>query len=213
MREAVPPREREVQGPLPASRDDAALVARMRAGDELAYEELVRAHTARLLGVARRILASDEDAREVVQETFVAALRALDGFKGDARLSTWLHRIAVNSALMRLRSRRRRPEEPIEPLLPAFKDDGHHQEKFRSWSEPADEAMDRARRRELVRACIAQLPDSYRTVLLLRDIEEMDTPEVAAMMGLTPNAVKIRVHRARQALRTLLDPHFREARP
>lgn len=190
---------------------ETAFVARLRAGDEVAFEELVRTHTSRLLRLARRLMPAEEDAREVVQETFVAVFRALDRFKGDARLSTWLHRITVNTALMKLRTRRRRPEEPIEPLLPAFVDDGHHREQFQSWAEPADDALLRRHQQDLVRRCIDQLPESYRTVLLLRDIEELETPAVAEMMGISPNAVKIRLHRARQALRTLLAPHYQRA--
>lgn len=187
---------------------EGAFVARLRAGDDNAFEDLVRTHTGRLLRVARRLMPCEDDAREVVQEAFVAAFRALDGFKGDARLSTWLHRIVVNSALMKLRTRRRRPEEPIEPLLPSFLEDGHHREQFRSWAEGADEALLRGHQRDQVRRAINQLPESYRTVLLLRDIEELETPVVAGMLGITPNAVKIRLHRARQALRTLLAPQF-----
>ena len=188
--------------------DEAALVARLRAGDADAFELLVRTNTNRLLWVARRLMATDEDAREVVQEAFIAAFRAIDRFKGDARLATWLHRITVNTALMKLRSQRRHPEEPIEPLLPAFLEDGHHRERFQAWSEPAEDVIQRGADRALVRRMIMQLPEGYRTVLLLRDIEEIDTPEIATMMGISPNAVKIRVHRARQALRTLLAPHF-----
>ncbi|MGH9371437.1 MAG: sigma-70 family RNA polymerase sigma factor, partial [Vicinamibacterales bacterium] len=120
----------------------------------------------------------------------------------------WLHRVAINAALMRLRTRRRRPEEPLEPLLPSYQDDGHHVEQFRSWDEPADDALARRRRHALVRASIDRLPENYRTVLLLRDIEEVGTEETAAMLGISVNAVKIRLHRARQALRTLLDPHY-----
>jgi RNA polymerase sigma-70 factor (ECF subfamily) len=188
---------------------EAALLARLRAGDEAAFEELVRTHGARLLGVARRFMATEEDAREVVQEAFISAFRALASFKGEAKLSTWLHRITVNTALMKLRARRRRPEESIDDLLPSFKADGHHLEQFQSWAEPADEAIARAERREQVREAIARLPEGYRSVLLLRDIEERDTQEVADRMGISANAVKIRLHRARQALRTLLAPHRR----
>lgn len=191
-----------------AEAQEGAFVARLRAGDDGAFEDLVRTHTGRLLRVARRLMPCEDDAREVVQEAFVAAFRALDGFKGDARLSTWLHRIVVNSALMKLRTRRRRPEEPIEALLPSFLEDGHHREQFRSWAEKADEALLRGHQRDEVRRAINQLPESYRTVLLLRDIEELETPVVAGMLGITPNAVKIRLHRARQALRTLLAPQF-----
>lgn len=192
-----------------ATVDEAGLLERLRAGDEAAYELLVRTYSGRLLAVTRRILRSEEDARDAVQEAFVSAFRSLGRFEGEARLSTWLHRIAVNAALMRLRTRRRRPEESIDPLLPVYQEDGHHAERFTAWAEPVDVAMQRAETRILVRRTIDHLPESYRTVLLLRDIEQLDTDETAAMLGITANAVKIRLHRARQALRTLLDPHFR----
>ncbi|MFN2445671.1 MAG: sigma-70 family RNA polymerase sigma factor [Vicinamibacterales bacterium] len=114
---------------------------------------------------------------------------------------------------MKLRTRRRRPEESIEPLLPAFADDGHHRDRISSWDEPVDEALDRAETRRIVRALIDELPESYRTVLLLRDIEGLDTAEAASALGLTSAAVKVRLHRARQALRTKLAPHFGGERP
>ena len=190
---------------------EAALLSRIRAGDDAAYEELVRAETGRLLAVTRRILGTEEDARDAVQDAFLFAFRSLDRFHGDARLSTWLHRIAVNAALMRLRTRKRKREEPLEPLLPTFLDDGHHAERFASWGEPADRILEREENRALVRRLIDQLPDAYRTVLVLRDIEGLDTQETAKLLETTPNAVKIRLHRARQALRTLLAPHFRRS--
>jgi RNA polymerase sigma-70 factor (ECF subfamily) len=189
--------------------DEEQLVARLQAGDETAYEVLVRTYAGRLLAITRRMLASEEDARDAVQEVFISVFRNLGKFEGESRLSTWLHRVAVNTALMKLRTRRRHPEDPIDPLLPAFLADGHHEEQFRSWEEPADEALARQRRQALVRRCIDQLPEAYRTVLLLRDIQQLNTEETAAVLGDTANAVKIRLHRARQALRTLLDPHFR----
>ncbi len=191
---------------------DAALLARLRAGEASAYDELVRANSGRLLVVTRRILNSEEDARDAVQDAFVSAFRNINTFEGSSLLSTWLHRIAVNAALMKLRTRRRKPERSIEDLLPAYLEDGHHAEDFQDWNQPVDRAMMRAETRAVVRQCIGELPDNYRTVLVLRDIEELDTDETAARLGMTPNAVKIRLHRARQALRTLLDPHFRSPR-
>ena len=170
---------------------------------------LVRTYSSRLLAVTRRILVSEEDARDAVQEVFIAVFRKLEKFEGESRLSTWLHRVAVNTSLMKLRTRRRHPEDPIEPLLPAFLEDGHHVEQFRSWDELPDAALSRRRTQALVRQSIDRLPEAYRTVLLLRDIEQLDTEETAAVLGDTVNAVKIRLHRARQALRTLLDPQFR----
>ena len=187
---------------------ESALLARLRAGDDAAFETLVRANSSRLFLVARRIVGSDEDARDVVQDAFVSAFRNIGRFAGDARLSTWLHRIVVNTALMRLRSRRRRPEEPIEPLLPSYLSDGHHAETFTVWNEQADLAASRHETQAAVRRHIDELPDGFRTVLVLRDIEGLSTEETAQLLDTTPNAVKIRLHRARQALRTLLAPHF-----
>jgi len=194
----------------PATPEDADLVARLRSGDAAAYEAVVRAHSGRLLAVASRFLRNPEDARDAVQETFLSAFKAIDRFSGEARVSTWLHRIVVNCALMKIRSRKRSPEESIEDLLPTFHEDGHQAHPSGEWPESCHAAVERDQRRALVRRCIDQLPDGHRTVLLLRDIEEMDTQETAALLGVTENAVKIRLHRARQALRTLLDPHFRK---
>jgi RNA polymerase sigma-70 factor, ECF subfamily len=190
------------------SADETNLLARLRAGDDGAYEELVRSYSPRLLAVARRIVGNDEEARDVIQDAFFNAFRSLKNFHGDARLSTWLHRIVVNSALMKLRTRKRKPEESIEPLLPAFLADGHYAEKFSSWGEQADAVLSRTETQDLVRQRIDELPESFRTVLVLRDIEGLDTEETARVLQTTPNAVKIRLHRARAALRTLLAPHI-----
>lgn len=189
---------------------DRALIARLKAGDGEAYEEAVRVYSGRLLAVTRRILGDDEEARDALQDTFLSAFRSIATFAGDSRLSTWLHRIAVNAALMKVRTRKRKPERSIDDLLPAYREDGHHAEGFVSWEPPVDVAMEIAHNRALVRECIAGLPEKYRVVLMLRDIEDVDTVDVAALLGITPNAVKIRLHRARQALRTLLAPHFRK---
>jgi len=191
--------------------DEATLVAQLRAGEEAAFEQVVRLYGGRLLAVARRIVGTEEDARDAVQDAFLNAFRSLDRFEGNAKLSTWLHRIVVNAALMKLRTRKRKPEQSIESMLPSFLDDGHHEERFKSWDEPVDTLMERAETRELVRQQIDALPEGYRTVLVLRDIEGLDTEETAKVLGLSVNATKIRLHRARQALRSLLAPHFRSA--
>lgn len=190
--------------------DEKALLDRLRRGEEAAFTELVRSQGGRMLAVARRMLRSDEDASDAVQEAFASAFRGLDRFAGDARLSTWLHRIVVNACLMKLRTRRRRPEEPIEELLPGFLEDGHHAAPAAPWRADADASLEDEETRALVRSAIDRLPDDYRTVLVLRDIEDLDTGETARALGLTTSAVKTRLHRARQALRTLLDPHFQE---
>ena len=192
----------------PAAAGEAVLVARLRAGEEAAYEELVRGETAHLLAVARRLLRNEDDAQDAVQQAFLSAFRALPAFNGESRLTTWLHRIVTNAALMKLRSRGRRPEDSIDDLLPNFLEDGHHVEQFSDWSLPADARLVRRETRAQVRAAIDRLPDSYRTVLLLRDIEELSTEETARALGVNANTVKIRLHRARQALVKLLTPHM-----
>lgn len=154
--------------------------------------------------MARRYLRREEDARDAVQEAFIAAFRSISRFQGTSSLSTWLHRIAINSCLMKLRSGRRRPETSIEELLPRFDETGHRVLDTAEPAETAESALERDETKRRVRAAIARLPEQYRAVLLLRDIEELSTAEAAQMLGLTPNAVKIRLHRARQALRTLL---------
>jgi RNA polymerase sigma-70 factor (ECF subfamily) len=189
---------------------EEALLRALRAGEEWAYRQLLTDYGGRLLAVARRILRSEEEAQDALQEAFLQAFRALPRFEGQARISTWLHRIVVNAALMRIRSRKARPEESIEPLLPTFQEDGHSTIEYREWEGGADRLLERAETRQLVRAAIERLPDTYRNILILRDIEELDTAEVAEKLGVTANAVKIRLHRARQALREQLDPHFRE---
>ncbi len=198
--------------PLPAvDAEEQALLAGLRAGSDTAFETLVRTTSPRLLAVARRIVGSDEDARDVLQEAYASAFKSIGRFEGNAKLSTWLHRIVVNMALMRLRTRKRKPEESIEPLLPAFKDDGHMVQVTGQWDDGADVALERAEVQAYVRAQIDKLPDTYRTVLLLRDIEEMSTNDVATLLDTTDNAVKIRLHRARQALRGLLAERFGSA--
>ncbi len=191
--------------------DDRLLLPRLKQGDPGAFEELVRRYMGRLLRVARRFLRSEEDARDAVQDAFIAAFKAIRSFEANAMLSTWLHRIVVNSSLMKLRSQRRRPEEDIEDYLPKFLEDGHQVVSSAPWAESAETMLQREELRDMVRAAIERLPETYRVVLLMRDIEELSTEETAEMLGITPNAVKIRLHRARQALRAILDPRLREA--
>ena len=186
---------------LSAERD---LVRRLKAGDEDAYATLVRTMGARMLGVARRFLQDEELARDAVQDAFLSAFRSIQSFDGQAQLSTWLHRIVVNASLMKLRTRRRKPEQSIEPLLPAFDEVGHHASPVVPWTESAEHALVRAETRARVRRAIDELPETYRTVLLLRDIEELSTREAAEALGIGENALKLRLHRARQALATKL---------
>ena len=190
--------------------EEVTLLEQLRAGDAAATEAWVRESTPRMLAVARRMLRNEEDARDAVQEAFISAFRALAGFQGGSKLSTWLHRIVVNACLMRLRTRRRKPEESIDDLLPSFLEDGHHADSPREWPGSAQEWIERDEVRHSVQEAIGRLPETHRNVLLLRDIEELGTADVAKMLEISEGAVKTRLHRARVALRGLLDPELSE---
>jgi RNA polymerase sigma-70 factor (ECF subfamily) len=189
--------------------DEAALLTGMKAGDGSAFEACVRTHCGRMLAVARRILGNEGDAEDALQEAFASAFKEIGRFHGLSSLGTWLHRIVVNAALGRLRSRQRHPEQSIEDLLPHFGEGEHQIDPPAPWKDTPETGLQVQEARELVQSCINRLPESYRTVLLLRDIEGLDTEETARQLGTSPGVVKTRLHRARQGLRTLLDPHFR----
>jgi RNA polymerase sigma-70 factor (ECF subfamily) len=193
--------------------NEAGLLNGLRQGDAAAYEHLVRRHGGAMLAVARRLLRNDDDARDVLQDAFLQAFRAIGRFREDARLSTWLHRIVVNAALMRLRSASRRPEQSLDDLMPQFDAQGYHVSSIEPLPVSVEAAVERQERRVRVRACVERLPAQYRAAIVLRDFEELSTEEVAKVLGVTENAVKIRLHRARQALRTLLVREFGDLVP
>lgn len=181
------------------------LVARLRRGDDGSYEELVRRYGGRMLSVATRIVGNLEDGRECVQEAMLQAFKHIGRFEERSTLGTWLHRIVANTALLKLRTRRRRPEVSLDELMPEF-------DEYQCRVEPRTEAhgsvealLRRKETREMVRKAIVGLPGDYRDVLLLRDIEEFDTQETANILEITPGTVKTRLHRARAALKKLLE--------
>lgn len=204
--EATPPPTELERG----ATEDENLVKALRAGDAAAFEQLVRSHGGHMTAVARRFMHNEPDAADAMQDALVCVLRKAGQFEGGSRLSTWLHRVTVNACLMRLRSAGRRHEVNVDDLYPAFDASGHHVRRPPAVEEseqggPAGAAM-AAELRERVRACIDRLPETHRQVLLLRDMEELDTEETARVLGCSANCVKTRLHRARCALRELLLP-------
>lgn len=188
--------------------DDVALAGRLRRSDAEASEAFVRQHAGRALAVARRLLRSETDAADAVQDAFASFFASLGGYRGEAKLSTWLHRIVVNAALAGRRAASRRHEHAIDGLLPSYEADGHRRDVRRAWSPAGAGCVEREETRAIVRRRIDELPDDYRDVIALRDVEELDTAETALLLGVTEGAVKIRLHRARQALRSLLEREF-----
>ena len=189
---------------------EAGLVAGLRSGDAKAFEQMVRSYGPRLLAVARRIVPSEEDARDCLQETFLAAHCSIEAFEDRSRLGAWLHRIVTNAALMKLRARRARPEEPIDSFQATYDRYSFREGPRRTNALTPEELLQRSDTSKAVRQALERLPESYRTVLLLRDIEGYDTRETAVFLETSEGAVKVRLHRARTALKELLGPLFDE---
>lgn len=176
-------------------------------------EALVRDNAAALRRTCRRLLQDTVDADDAVQESLLSAFAHLHTFRGHARLSTWIHRIAVNVCLMRLRRRVALGpalesddcDAALGSLLPRYRADGHRVDPLPAWASAVDELAERRELCERVRRLVQSLPEPHRTVLVLRDLEELSTEETAALLGVRTNAVKTRLHRARQALRTMLE--------
>ena len=176
--------------------DDTTLLARLRSGDEQAFETLVTTYQHRVFGVALRMLGRRAEAEEIAQETFLRAHRALGEFRGEARLGTWLYGIASRLCLNRLASSARRHEQGDEAAM------------LRHAAERAD-AGAALEQRELAAAlhdAIAALPDERRIVVVLRDLEGLEYEEIAEVLGVPLNTVRSRLHRARLDLQAKLEP-------
>jgi RNA polymerase sigma-70 factor (ECF subfamily) len=183
---------------------DEALVARARGGARSAFAELVSRYQDRVYRLALRMSHDPFDAEEIAQETFLLAYRAIASFHGESRFATWLYRIAVNQVLMRRRAARRRPVQSLEGLLPHASDRGIAGTADGEPPADADDLVDRKRVAERVHAALAGLDDSFRTALVLRDLEGLSAEDAAEILGLSPEAVRQRAHRGRLQLRDQL---------
>ncbi len=189
--------------------DEHALVDCVRSGENRCYDVFVRRFSSKVLAVAKRYLRSDADAADCFQDTLVAAFDSIDRFEQRSSVGAWLRGITVNQCLMRVRTNSRRREESIDHLLPDFDEHGQRVTSF----EPAQSSdtgamIDQSQLKTVVRNKISQLPDIYRMTLLLRDIDGYSTQETADILGIEVNAVKTRLHRARSALKALLEPEL-----
>ncbi len=192
------------------TRGERELVEALRRGDESAFARVVQENSGRMGLAARRILRHPDDANDAVQEAFLQAFRAIGRFEGDSKLSTWLHRITVNTCLLRLRHARRRPEAALGETFPGVDEPVGHSAGAAAGDGPGDvlERMERDEIAQVVREAIERLPDNLRVVLTLRDLEGRPTAETAKVLGIRSEAAKMRLHRARQALRMLLEPEL-----
>ena len=181
-----------------------SLVEGLRVGDRGAIESLVHRFGPMLFTAARAILPDESDANDAVQDGLMSALGSIGTLEDPQALPSWLRRIVTNAALLIRRKRTRRRERAIETLLPTFEESGVRHDPGPQSMSLALELLESRELVGLVREAIEELPEAHREVLLLRDIVGLSNTEAAAALGITPNLTKVRLHRARQALRTLL---------
>lgn len=177
---------------------DEEIVNRVRAGDLALYEVIMRRYNQRLYRVCRAILHDDTEVEDVIQDAYVRAYSHLDQFAGRSTFSTWLTRIAVNEALTRLRLRNRHPQVDITDY------DGEISMKTPTQSLNPEQNASTAQARELLEEAVMNLPESYRAVVMLRDVEELSTAETAEALDLTEDNVKVRLHRGHCMMRDRL---------
>jgi RNA polymerase sigma-70 factor (ECF subfamily) len=188
---------------------DDQLIARAKDKDFAAFEELLARYEDKVYRLAFRILRNETDAKEILQETFVQIWRKLDTFKGDSQFGSWVYRIATNAALMRLRSHRRHPEVSTEELPIGYLDNyGAPVPAGENWAKRPDDELQSSELRKHIQSAVDSLPDIYRTVFVIRDVEGLSTEETAEALGISVPTVKTRLHRARIALRDAIGGYF-----
>ena len=191
--------------------DETELLEGLRAGQPAAYRRLVEENSAHIYNLALKLLGDEQEAEDVLQETFLSAFEAIDRFEGRSLLSTWLYRIAYNASLMRLRKGKQMTTFSLDQPTPGEEDEGAPVSRLLvDWSTIPDDQLLTAEARARMDQAIAELPETLRSAFVLRDIQGLSGAEAADVLGITVSAVKTRLHRARLQLRDRLSDYFAE---
>ena len=191
---------------------DAHLAEALRLRDATAAEQLLASYGDRAYRLALRIAGNRADAEEALQDAFWNVIRKIDTFRGDSALGSWIYRIVANAAYhKRRRDTRRRDSVPLDDVLSSFDEDSHHAEPIDDWSTRIDDPAIQRELQDALSAALDELPDHYRAVIVMHDVEGMSTVEVADSLGITVATVKSRAHRARLLLRKRLGTFMSEA--
>jgi len=188
---------------------DQELVARFQTGDRNVLSEFLKRYHSRIYRLAYGMLRNPQDAEEVIQEVFLRLFQKLDSFKGESSFSSWLYRVAINTTYMKLREKRGADMLPLE-IVGKSLDEQVEQRGSSDWMSRPDEELLTEESLKLISDAIEQLPDDFKTVLILRDVDGLSTEEVGQLLGLSPPAVKSRLHRARLFLRKKLVDFYKQ---
>jgi RNA polymerase sigma-70 factor (ECF subfamily) len=191
---------------------EAGLIARILAGEKELFHELIRPYERMVYLTLLAIVKNEADAEDAVQEAVISSYRYLSSFRGHAKFSTWLTTIAINEGRKRLRKAKTAAEESIEEEVEG-QDGDFTPAPLTDWREVPLEALERKELREALRTAVAELPDIYRHVFILRDLEELNIEETSQAMGISVGVVKVRLHRARIMLQKRLVPYLKTAAP
>jgi RNA polymerase sigma-70 factor, ECF subfamily len=192
--------------------EDAALLSKLRLGAPAAVECLFDRYHGKVYGLAMSILKNNSDAEEAAQDVFLTVVRKADRFQGNSALYSWIYRICVNTCLMRLRKGRRTETVPIEEFLPVFTKEGAHARTVDDWSREVERRFLEKELGQVIKQFTDELPEKYRVVFALCDVQGFSYEETAQVLGLTIAAVKSRLHRARLYLRERLSRYLRDGR-
>lgn len=193
------------------SRDEQQLIASILAGETRLFHDLIRPYERSVFVMALSFLHDEADAEDAAQEAFLNAFRNLSSFRGEAKFSTWLISITLNEARNRLRRKKAQPTDSID----AESDAPEHVSPalLRDWREIPSQALERREVKLMLQEAVATLPEIYRVVFLLRDVEELTTSEAAAVLHISVASLKVRLHRARIMLQKELTPKLKAANP
>ncbi len=187
------------------SLDEQQLISQLKARDDAAVETLMAQYEVKVFGLARRITGNREDAEEVLQDVFLTVVQKIETFRGDSKLSTWIYRVATNAALMKLRKRPKVQMLPLEEELgPAIDARGQLTEPIVDWTRLPPDQLERKELVQRIEQAMEQLPEEYRSVFVLRDIEGLSAEEACTVLNLSVAALKSRLHRARLFMRKQL---------
>lgn len=190
------------------SDNDLQLVKEMQAGKPEAFDEMVRSYQKRVYSLAYNLTHNQSDAEDVSQEVFLRVCNKINTFLGKAAFSSWVYRITLNVSFMRLKSRKKIQQIPLDDVLPKYQEDGFHVGNVSDWSMKTDDVLLSSESRKIIQKAINQLPEKEKTVFVLRDIEGLPTEKVCDILELSVPAVKSRLHRSRLFLRKRLSNYF-----